>query len=63
MKVGEAIDKAVRDHDAAAAGGVADFLRFKGMNYEQILAMVQRRNPKVDRAEWDALLYEADTCL
>lgn len=61
MKVGEAIDKAVREGDAPAAGAVVDFLWFtKGMNYDQIFALVQRRNPGVTPAQWEALMYEAD---
>lgn len=59
--VGEAIDQAVREGDAALAGRLVELMRFRfGMSYEQILSVVQRRNPGTTRAAWDALLREAD---
>jgi hypothetical protein len=60
MKLGEAIKKAVQERDAAAVGGIADFLRFKlGMNYEQSFQFVHKLIA-IARDEWEVLLYESE---
>ena len=62
MTLREAIEKAIRNQDAAAAGGVADFCRFRmGLDYQETAALVQRVCPEANPASWEALLYEADT--
>ena len=44
-----------------AVGFVAEVCRFQlGMNYDQTLAFVQRTDPSMTLARWDALLEEAD---
>jgi len=53
------IRKAVSERDARTAGRVADFLRNKGLNYQQILSLVQGVTP-IDPRAWEALLYAAD---
>jgi hypothetical protein len=62
MKLREAIAQAIDRQDASAAGAVADFLRFRaGLDYARTFALVQKVRPTVTPAEWDGLLYEADT--
>lgn len=60
MTVGEAIKKAVRTNNAAMAGGVAAFLRFEGMDYQQTYDLANELTG-IGLAEWDALLYSFDT--
>jgi hypothetical protein len=60
MKLPEAAQKAITDHDARIAAGVADALRFRcGMNYEQTYQKVNEWTG-VDRDAWEELMYEAD---
>ena len=62
MKLGELVRIAINNQDPNAAGKVADCCRFKlGMNYPGTLAFVQKVCPEVTMAQWDELLYEADT--
>jgi len=43
------------------AGRIADLCRFQfKMDYEETLEWVMRRNKNIDRAKWEALMYEAD---
>lgn len=61
MKATEAVILAIDKGDARAAGALADTFRRKGRTYAQVLAFVRTVRPNVTAAEWDALLYEADT--
>ena len=59
MKIRDLIRQAVEKQDAAAAGQVAEFCRFKaGLNYRETFDLVHRRSPSISLAQWDALLYE-----
>lgn len=58
--VGQAIQRAVTEQDARLAGRVCSYLRLSfGMNYDQVYAFVNQIE-RIDAAEWDGLLYEAD---
>ena len=62
MTLGDAIRDALKTKDAAKAGSISDRLRFQyGLNYNQSFDVVKRAKPGTELAEWDALLYEADT--
>lgn len=62
MKLSEVIAEAIDTNNAQLAGQVADVLRFRyGMNYATIYQTVCKVRP-VTEAQWDALLYEADSC-
>jgi hypothetical protein len=61
LKMDDAIAKAIDERNARLAGIVANSLRFKGgMNYEQVLARVQKVRPNVTAEDWECLMYEAD---
>lgn len=60
MTLREAIERTVREGNAAGAARIADHLRAKGLNYSEVHDFVNRIQP-IELAEWDALLYEADT--
>lgn len=63
MKMREAIARAVENQDARLAGALSDVCRFRlGLNYQETLELVQSVRPEVTPAEWDALLYVADSC-
>ncbi len=60
--VGDVLARAIDERDGVTAGRVIDFLRSRhGFTYDQGLAMAQRLRPHVTPADWDALMYEADT--
>lgn len=61
MLLADAIKKCVSEKNAHGAGVVADTLRIKrGWNYREIYSWVNSIAP-ISEAEWDALMYEADT--
>lgn len=60
MTLGQAITQAVTTRNARMAGFVADVLRDKGFNYDEVYAFVNERAP-IAQAEWETLMYEADT--
>ena len=58
MKIKQAIKQAIETHNPAIAGTVVDLLRFNhGMNYGQILKLVQTVVPGIDPGEWDVPLW------
>ena len=56
----QALEHAIRDHDAARVGRLVDFLRFRcRANYDDCLEIAQGLTG-IDEADWDELLFEAD---
>jgi len=56
-----AIRKAIDQDNHVAAGRIADGLRFRhGMDYNSILAVVQKVRPDVTPAQWDELMQRWD---
>ena len=61
MTIVEAVKKAVEDDDPRLAGAVADTLRFKaGLDYNGTYAFAHEHTG-VGEAEWEGLMYRADT--
>ena len=56
MTVKEAIIKAIKEHDAETAGKIADHLRKKGYNYNQVKTVFEEHGC----TDFDSLMYEAD---
>ncbi len=57
-----AIRMAIDDSNHTIAGRIADHLRFRcRQNYQQILELVQQVRPRVTAAQWDDLMYRADS--
>ena len=52
---------AIERGQAATVGRIADVLRFRGgFNYAETFELARELVPKLEAAEWDGLLYEAD---
>lgn len=51
---------AIRTNDARRVGKMADWARARGWRYDD-LAAIAKGVSGIDVAEWDALLYEADS--
>jgi hypothetical protein len=56
----ETIGKAIDEGDAATLGRVVDFLRGRGANYADLLALAQRARPTITVGEWETLMEAAD---
>lgn len=61
LTVDDAIAKAIDEQIPALALSIADKLRGQGCDYNTVVERVQKVRPAVTAAEWDALLYEAET--
>lgn len=59
-KLGDALTEAIKTGDAETVGKVADLLRWKGLDYRQMFDLAHKLTG-IELAEWDGLLYEADT--
>lgn len=61
MTLRELVVRAVTERDPVLAGKVANVLQFRfGANYKETYEFVNGIKP-IPLAEWDGLLYEADT--
>ena len=60
MTIKETLKRAVETQNAVAAGRIADALREQGLRYSEIYALA-RDASGVSEADWEALMYEADT--
>ncbi len=60
MTGAEAIRKAVTENDAKLAGRISDDMRSRGIRYSGVFASFNRVTG-IDAADFDALMYEADT--
>jgi hypothetical protein len=61
VTVNDMIAKAIDTRDAKLAGRIADRLRAEGENYDAILARALAVRPDFTSAEWESLMYDADS--